>query len=304
MMASTPFYCCDHSRAVGEPLIGTAPRADVWVALEYDGAWGNKTPDDSDLSPAIKACINAWTAAIPNLKFSFIRRHSEEDSPSQGKKRLYVARMLEMSPELYQLDLDAPEDVLSVDMAGLALGAPEFAEHLTDSTLYMVCINGRRDIACARYGVPMFEALRAEAGVGVWGSTHIGGHRFAATLAVLPEGSVYGYLEADDAHELVTHQRMGRLLRSRLRGRTCYSASVQAAEHFLRQHHDIDELPGVRLLGVQQPAEGRWQVRFEMLRFGMVAAVTVEQQPAPMEVYRDSSGQPAPIDTFALVSIV
>jgi hypothetical protein len=298
---SPTFYCCDHSREAGEPLFGTAPLSPVWVALEYNGAWGAKTPDDSDLSPAVKARIAAWTTAIPNLKFVFIRRRP--DGEASGKTRLYVARVLEMSPELYQLDLDSPEDVLTLDMAGLALGAPEFAEYLTDTTLWLVCINGRRDISCARYGVPVLEALRAEAGSNVWGSTHIGGHRFAATLTVLPEGSMYGFVEPQDVAELVTRQREGRLLTDKLRGRTCYPEAAQAAEHFLRAAHAIDELPGVRLLGIESDGEARWQVRFELLQFGRVATVTVVQQPSTYEIYRDSAGQPAPIGVFTLVGI-
>ncbi|MDZ4768441.1 MAG: sucrase ferredoxin [Chloroflexota bacterium] len=299
---NAPFYCSECSRAAGEQLFGTAPRADVWIMLEYNGSWGAKAPDDSDLSPQIKTCITHWLAAIPHTKFTFIRQRDDARAPHPI--RLYIARVLEMTPELYRLDLNSYDELLTVDMAGLALGAAEVAEHLTDETLFLVCVNGRRDVSCAKYGVPVLEAFRHQSGSSVWGTTHIGGHRFAATLVTLPDGVVYGYVDPADASSLIADSRAGQVRLDKLRGRSCYSDAAQAADHYVRQARTITDLPGLRLIGVETIDAGTWRVRFEMLGSGLTTTVTVAHEMSTFDVYKDSAGTGEPVSQFRLVSIV
>lgn len=99
-----------------------------------------------------------------------------------------------------------------------------------------VCVHGNRDARCGEWGAPLHAALGREiAAQGVAAhlhqTSHIGGHRFAATAIVYPEGLWYGNLRPDDAPRLVSeHLRHGRWLPDRYRGRLGASPCAQAAE--------------------------------------------------------------------------
>ncbi|MBK8022228.1 MAG: hypothetical protein IPK19_12560 [Chloroflexi bacterium] len=298
----TAFYCSECSRAAGESLAGTAAHADVWMLLEYDGAWGAKTPEDSQLSPTLKKHIGNWLQNIPNAKFTFIRQREDVD-PGREQIRLFVARSLEITPELYRIDLSSYDELLDLDLAGVALGAPEAVEYLTDERLFAVCTNGRRDISCAKYGAPVYDALRAQLGATVWQTTHIGGHRFAATLVSFPDGVVYGYIDPDDVSRLIMTRDEDRVWIEKMRGRTCYSEVAQAADIFLRQARGIRDLPGVRYVQSQHVEPGLWDIQFETFATGMLSTVRVAQEMTPFEVYKDSDGSGAPIPQFRLVDI-
>lgn len=296
------FFCSECSRAAGEALFGTAPPADVWILLEYNGAWGAKAPDDSNLAPEVKARIGQWMADIPRSKFAFIRRQ-EAERAEDAAIRLYVARVGELTPELRRLDLASYDELLGLDMAGLAQGAPEHAAALTDEMLFLVCINGKRDASCAKYGVPTLAAIRHAAPASTWGVTHIGGHRFAATLITLPDGVVYGYVDPDKAVQLVGTMRSGHVLLENLRGRSCYTEVVQAADYYLRLAHAITELPGLRLVSAETDNDTT-TVQFEVLQTGRTHAVTVVAEMTDFDIFKDSTGPGAPGRQYKLIDIV
>ncbi len=58
----------------------------------------------------------------------------------------------------------------------------------------MVCTHSQVDLACGKFGTPLYRQLRKEYAsasarqLRVWQSTHFGGHQFAPTLVDLPHG--------------------------------------------------------------------------------------------------------------------
>jgi hypothetical protein len=61
-----------------------------------------------------------------------------------------------------------------------------------DDPLYLACTHGKRNVCCARLGGLLAQALAARHPGPVWETTHVGGHRFAANLVLLPHGLYYG----------------------------------------------------------------------------------------------------------------
>jgi hypothetical protein len=62
----------------------------------------------------------------------------------------------------------------------------------------LVCTHGRRDACCGTLGTRLASALpELGAGVRVWRTSHTGGHRFAPTALLLPEGTLWAYLDID-----------------------------------------------------------------------------------------------------------
>jgi hypothetical protein len=98
-----------------------------------------------------------------------------------------------------------------------------------------VCTHGSRDRCCARFGYPVYEALRrtaagAAGAVRVWRTSHTGGHRFAPTMIEMPAGRYWGHLD-DGAAEAVAGQRGPvKPLLSRYRGRSLVPPLAQLVE--------------------------------------------------------------------------
>jgi len=62
----------------------------------------------------------------------------------------------------------------------------------------LVCTHGRRDACCGSFGTRLASALPGlGATVSVWRTSHTGGHRFAPTALLLPEGTMWAYLDVE-----------------------------------------------------------------------------------------------------------
>jgi hypothetical protein len=86
---------------------------------------------------------------------------------------------------------------VSTLIAAAAAGTSELESAAVD---VLVCTHGTRDSCCGRRGAGLAAELAA-AGLGarenVWRTSHMGGHRFAPTFMVLPQGTVWGFADVD-----------------------------------------------------------------------------------------------------------
>lgn len=69
--------------------------------------------------------------------------------------------------------------------------------------LVLVCTHGTRDRCCGTLGAAMFYRLKHLPGVHLRRTSHTGGHRFAPTATIFPEGSGWAYLDAGLLAEIV-----------------------------------------------------------------------------------------------------
>lgn len=232
--------CQEHSLAIGEPLAGTAASAAFWLLLEHDGPWGSRGVDDSGLPDDVVAHLSALAAACPTLRTQLVRRPNE----SPGSFRLFLAATGEGSGSLSCVTLRAPEQLLELPLAAWLAGEGPMPGAPRSEPMFFVCVHGKRDRCCARLGMPLYRALDAQVGERVFQTTHLGGHRFAATLIVLPTGLCYGRVPEADAAPLVAASARDEIYDlTRLRGRSAYASEAQAAEVLLRS-----ELPSGRTL--------------------------------------------------------
>lgn len=110
---------------------------------------------------------------------------------------------------------------------------------------YLVCTNGARDQCCAIRGAAVVKALAAARPGAVYESSHLGGHRFAANLLVLPDGLCFGRLDVRSAVALVDELDAGRLPLEHFRGRTSLTEERQAAEVLVRRELGLERLDDV-----------------------------------------------------------
>jgi hypothetical protein len=64
--------------------------------------------------------------------------------------------------------------------------------------LVLICTHGARDACCGSLGSALHRSIPGLGpGVQLWRTSHTGGHRFAPTAIVLPEGTLWAYLDAE-----------------------------------------------------------------------------------------------------------
>ncbi|MEX1020904.1 MAG: sucrase ferredoxin [Litorilinea sp.] len=101
----------------------------------------------------------------------------------------------------------------------------------------LVCTHGTIDVACAKFGFPLYQHLRdhhAHAGLRVWRVSHFGGHIFAPTLMDFPTGHYWAYVGEEQAAQIVARQVDPQRLHAHYRGWAGVDAGfAQAAERAL-----------------------------------------------------------------------
>jgi hypothetical protein len=259
MDRSSQEFCSLLSAAAGEPIIGSAGKTDFYLLLEYSGAWEDKAFEKSKLPEAVKQQLGEFVKTTPAAKVLLIKRslHSR-----QGKIHLFVVLTEPHKPRLYRFELDTYEELLDLPLADMCRGDERYTSHMHTGPLYLVCANGRRDLCCARFGLPVYEALKEAVGEDAWECSHIGGHRFAPNVLILPHGVLYGRVQPQQVTELVGQAQAGRMRLENLRGRSAYVPAVQAAEYYLRLKTGERGLDAYHLADATEIEPGRWSVGF------------------------------------------
>jgi len=272
-MSDDRVYCSDLCLAAGEPMLGTAVEVDVWLLLEYKPAWKPKAIEDNDLAHRTRDWLDRTLTAVAEsgrkARAQFIRR-PELDT---DETTLFIAEEGTLK-RFRGLGYD--------DIQGLTLDSPRFEE--VPETHYFVCTNGQRDLCCARYGLPAYAELRRIVGNRTWQTTHLGGHRFAPNVLVLPQGAVYGRVFPAEVGAFVETIEAGALSTNHLRGRSAYSPEAQVAEALLDGAQKLRSVDG-------------GTVTFETANG--TAAVDIQPAATPFEVIA-SCGKTEPEAVFPL----
>lgn len=244
-------FCAEQSLAAGESLAGTAVNStDRWIVLEYERPWAAKAFEDSELPPAVKQRLVELVAAVPRARIQLIRRPGCEPT---GRPACFLGYSGASEPHLRKLPIEGYDDLLDIDLMGWARGEQDLAQYDHGQPLYLVCVHGKRDRCCARLGMPLFQRLAALSPDDTWQTSHLGGHRFAATMLSLPDGLCYGRLQPEEADDLLKAHRAGEAYRpERMRGRTCFDAQVQTAEVLARSASGEQGLVAPRVRSVQE----------------------------------------------------
>ncbi len=255
-------FCAQEAEAAGEPLAGTAAHALAWVLVEESGAW-ERDPLDSPGLAEERATIEGWLATIPKSRLQLIRR----PRASTGGRRVFLAMPLQGRLLTWQT-----ASLASVPLVAAARGETE--ADLVGHPLHLVCTHGRRDRCCAQRGMPIFRALESRPDVEVWQTSHLGGHRFAATSLRLPDGYAFGYLRLEDVDALLAPE----LALERARGRVCYDEPTQAADLALRLTLGERRVHAVSHLDTSRDTAG-WRVRFALEGLTRTLIVRKEHRP-------------------------
>ncbi|MDF3290094.1 sucrase ferredoxin [Streptomyces silvisoli] len=252
--------CATASRELAEPSEATAASARTWLLLEQPGPWGAKALTSSHLDPRTGRALEA-AAAGTGVRLGLIRRpgpHADHHHPE--RRRVFAAHTVPGAGWLRTAEVADPAELLALDFARLGRGDSCFGVPHEGEPLALVCTNAKRDRCCALRGRPLVAELVAS-GVGeVWEATHLGGHRFAPTMLVLPYGYAYARLDAARAKGIVEAAREGRMVLEHCRGRSAFERPVQAAELAVRALIGEDRAEALTAATAEE-VPGRWTVR-------------------------------------------
>ena len=306
--------CATLSRALTEPLYGTASVVRGWVLLEQPGPWGREAVTESRLEPALAAELER-AAEAAHLRLLLIRRPGRRGGPGdrrggppvdQGASQphaCFVAHTSQGGRWLERRRLDDPAELLELDMAAVVAGKrPHFGEAV-EEPVYLVCTNGRHDRCCATYGRPAALALAASHGELIWESSHVGGDRFAGNLVCLPGGHYFGRVGPGEAARVVDRHLAGTVDLDHYRGCCVDPPVVQAAEWFARTATGLVGVADLALAGRDRLDRGVQAVRF-LYPGGEVRVLLRATRDAEPRILTCHSARPEPPLTFDLLEVV
>ena len=312
-MNPADFTCSIVSRQTDESLYGTVKPVDVWFLLDYNardvGGWVHGVVKKSTAEGALAPILQHLTQ-VPKSKVLFIRR-----SRPTGKQ-FYIAIANQAQPQLYAVQVDDYRDLLELNISSIGAGKIPTLKgqplEMIEDVVYAVCTNGKHDICCAKLGTPFYDALSKQGVPHVWQTSHIGGHRFAATMYIFPYAICYGRLDPTDAPRVVTAQSNQQILSEHFRGRSVYAGfelpvsalqAAQTAEVSIRQQTGFVGFYDLILLAVEEVSDTQWQVDFQDAK-GRTHRLTVEQSMTENEVLSSCSEPPKHLPIYRILQQV
>jgi hypothetical protein len=219
---------CEHGAASHDGTdssAASAPEASrAWLLVEHPGPWPHE-PAETRLPAPLDALIPA--AGQLGIRVQMIRRPGGRTGAGHG---VYAGWTAGSEPWLRRASRD---QLAGLDLEKLAAGsAPGFGTEVTEP-MFLVCTHAQRNACCARFGGPLATQLAARYPGQVFQTTHVGGHRFAANLVILPHGLYYGPVGLDLAVSAIGAYQRGTVAPGRYRGRAGQPKAAQEAEHEL-----------------------------------------------------------------------
>ena len=208
--------------------MASAPEASrAWLLIEHPGPWPHE-PTETALPAPLDAMVR--TADALGIRVQMIRKPGRRTA--NDVRHLFAGWTAGAGPWLRCGELAAGSPGLTeLELKELSTGmAPAFGRP-ADEPVFLVCTHARRNACCARFGAPLAQALAMRHPGQVWETTHVGGHRFAANLVILPHGLYYGPVGVTEATAAISAYARGTITPERYRGRAGQPKATQEAEH-------------------------------------------------------------------------
>ncbi|MGI8415020.1 MAG: sucrase ferredoxin [Nakamurella sp.] len=218
----SPPRCSEASLAAGNDPAGSSSAFRSFLLVTDTGAWG-KSAADAAAAGRLDPSTAGWVSSNREGLRPFAIRPVQERRGADSDR--FLAGTVGDGDALRGWQTPPT----SADLQELVAG--RWPGETVDGPLIGICTNGSRDRCCALGGRPIALELAASIGDGrVTEISHLGGHRFAGTLVVLPWGYSYGFLDPDSAAAVADDAMSGLVHPRQLRGRANLSPAAQAAE--------------------------------------------------------------------------
>jgi hypothetical protein len=273
--------CASVSQEACESFIGTAPRADLWILLEYAGQWESKAIAKSTLPAQVKAWLKNAKTVSPHVHTQFIKHHTRPGETIT----CFIGVSQETRQALYQFQLKSYEDILDLNIPAIVAGSALYETFLFKEPLFLVCTHEKHNRCCGTFGLPVYAELVNVVGENTWQTSHLGGDKFAANVVCLPYGVYYGCVTIPEIEAIVHATRHQQIYTETYRGRTCYSPAVQVADAFVRKLLGRRELHAFQLRSVQDIAADQWTISFESQEDHMLHQLSIAKEKSSVAHY-------------------
>jgi hypothetical protein len=251
-MQAADLRCSTQARGLGLDPAGTAVSMPAVLLVEVPLPW----PDDIGELPAIAAL--AGQAAALGARVQAV-------VPDPGRRASGEARIvLHRRPPGPFRGYD--RHVVTVPADALADGVRAVAASSTTSpgTDVLVCSHGARDRCCGSLGTALAATMPPRRGVDVVRTSHLGGHRFAPTVLVLPSGTAWAWMDEDLLTAVVDRSVAPSELRPHYRGSTAMAhPALQVVEAEMLARVGWEWLDHARDGTVEDLGDGHWRARIE-----------------------------------------
>ncbi|MDQ6783589.1 MAG: sucrase ferredoxin [Actinomycetota bacterium] len=288
MIASVPeldpaaeLRCATRSRVAGLDPIGTIGSYDGYLLVDVALPWPSDLATVDEIAAVrtvlsgsgirFQATVPAGAPATGERRVALYRRvPSEPPGPSRAPQMVRTEAVVAISTG----DHVENRRLLVAAAEGLVAGVTGVAGVAGATSEVLVCTHGRHDVCCGARGSRLHEALVVDPGqlgsaVSVRRTSHTGGHRFAPTAIVLPEGTAWAYLDVDVLRSVVTRTGPVAAVLDHYRGWSGLdSPRLQALERAVLGEvgWDLLDLPrwgedvdGVARLHVEGPSPTTWE---------------------------------------------
>jgi hypothetical protein len=297
--------CAVVARLLGASPAGTATFMRSWLLIEQPGPW----PDDALEQVLTEAFPPEQRAVLDELRGShglrplLIRRpgrHVRE--PQMRHRTVYVGSGDPAHRWLEKFEVSELAELAALDLEAVVTGRGGLGEPVA-GPMFLVCTHGTKDMCCAMLGRPLAAALDTNHPGRTWEVSHVGGDRWAGNLLVVPDGYLYGHLDADGAALVAKAALHGRVVPDHLRGRTSTPSQwAQHAEIAVRQQFGVCDLDGVLAIH-EEPmfnVDPNTESSVVRIRHGRrLLDVTVQRRPMPRRGVSRCAGPLAPTEFTA-----
>ncbi|MEL6407096.1 MAG: sucrase ferredoxin [Chloroflexota bacterium] len=234
--SSTKLYCNVIAQENGIQPAGYAQHLQTYVLLETPLPWQRNPlslePEESQLPSQIADL--ARLAQEQYKKTGMLTRRSLYIAPDEvyskdGFRRVMIYQLEgDMASSYKKVEYWVPTEQMGAlvwayfeDQAKLPNYEPYRVPEADTFRDVLVCTHGSRDVACAKFGYPIYKHLRenhADDTQRIWRVTHFGGHLFAPTLVDLPRGDYWAYVDEDVASQIMRRDGDITTLRGHYRG--------------------------------------------------------------------------------------
>ena len=244
--------CSTQARGLGVDPAGTAVSMPAVLLVEVPLPW----PNDVGELPAL--------AEVTGLAASLGAR-VQAVVPDPGRQARGEARIvLHRQPDGPFREYDRYVATVSADALAEGVRAVTDSSKTSPGTDVLVCSHGARDRCCGSLGTALAAAMPPRSGVDVVRTSHLGGHRFAPTVLVLPSATAWAWMDQDLLTAVVDRSVAPSELRPHYRGSTAMAhPALQVVEAEVFAAVGWDWLDHSRNGTVEDLGDGRWLARIE-----------------------------------------
>ena len=267
--------CSEISLDSKEQLFGTTPKVNYWILIEYNSEWEENVLKSINISQAVKSKISELLQSREYTRLQWIKRVNNNDDLIT----LYFAESTELNKNLYKRQIAAYEDILRLNFKNIHTD-----NYRSETPLLLICTHNSYDSCCGKQGFSLYKDVCDDNYFDVWQTSHLGGHRFAPNVLLLPEGLYYGRVDSSKYETIKNDFINNQLSIEILRGRSFHDKYIQAADHYLRISIGNSDFDSLNYISSGKLNEQAICVNFKYAASNSSYKVIIEELPAIMEI--------------------